>query len=241
LLVKQDANSALLTTATNALLDLNLEETNASRNADLDMLLEETNATHALIPTVLSVTLKTNANHARFLTYSMLMVLVSMIVKTELTRMLLTKNVLAAIKDAKDAKEKDNVHCALKDYYFTKVSASKDAQMDSLPLKLNALHAKTLTVRNAVNLLTIAMNASFPSKSSMQSVFLNALKELTKPKEDAENVILDVRNAKTTKLVLDARTNSTSTKENARLLALLAKFLLTENVFLAVTRTAKTA
>jgi hypothetical protein len=139
------------------------------------------------------------------------------------------------------AKEKDNAHNARKDYYFTKVSAFKNAQMDSLQLKLNALLVKTLTVRNAVKLLTIAMNANLPFKTSMLNVFLNALKELSFPKEDAENVILNARNVKTIKLVIDASLNSTSTTENARLLALTEKFLLTENVSLALTRTARTA
>jgi len=91
--VKPDANFALLTTATSALPDLNLEETNASRNADLDMLPEETNASHALIPTALSATLKTNAKLARFPTYSILMAAASMTAKTELTKTLSTKNV----------------------------------------------------------------------------------------------------------------------------------------------------
>jgi hypothetical protein len=239
--VNQDANFALLTIATNALPDLNLEETNASRNADLDMLLEETNASHALIPTALSATLKTNALPARYLIYSILMVVVSMTVKTELTKTSLTKDVSIARKDANFAKEKDNAHNALKDYYFTMVYASKNAPMVSLLLKLNALLAKTETVRNAVKLLTAVMNARFPFNSSMLNVFLNAPKELTYKREDAENVILNARNAKTTKLASDANLNSTSTTENARLLALVEKFLLTENVSLALTRTARTA
>jgi hypothetical protein len=113
--------------------------------------------------------------------------------------------------------------------------------MDSLLLKLNALLAKTKTVKIAVKLLTNARNASFPLITSMLNVFLNALKELIFPKEDAENVILNARNAKTTKLASDANLNSTSTTENARLLALVEKFLLTENVSLALTRTARTA
>jgi hypothetical protein len=122
--VNQDANFALLTTASSVVPDLNLEETNVSRNADLDILLKETNVPHALIPTVLSATLKTNAKPASLLTYSILMAVVLMTVKTELTKTLPTKNVSIAKKDANFAKEKDNAHNALKDYYFTTVSAS---------------------------------------------------------------------------------------------------------------------
>jgi hypothetical protein len=241
LLVKLDANFALLTTAINALRVLNLEETSASRNADLDMSQEEANVSHALIQTALYAILKTNAKPARLLTYLILMAVVSMIVKTELSKTLSTKNVSIAIKDAMFVKQKANAQYASKDYYFTMLYASRNVQMDSLLLKLNALLAKTKTVKIAVKLLTNARNASFPLITSMLNVFLNALKELIFPKEDAENVILNARNAKTTKLASDANLNSTSTTENARLLALVEKFLLTENVSLALTRTARTA
>jgi hypothetical protein len=236
-----DANFALLTTVTSAQEHLNLEETNASMNADLDTLPKEINVFLAMTLTALSATLKINAIHAKFHTYLILTTAALLIAETEPSKTLSTNNAFLAIKDAKFALEMDIAQNARKDYYLTVVYALQNAQMVTLLLKANVLLAKTRTVVNAEKTLTTAMNAMLLSPSIMLNAFLHALEVLTFQREDAENVILNARNAKTTKLASDANLNSTSTTENARLLALVEKFLLTENVSLALTRTARTA
>jgi len=128
--------------------------------------------------------------------------------ETEPTKTLPTKDALLVIKDAKFAQEKDNAQDARKDYYFTTVPAYKAALMASQLLKANVLLARTRTVLNAVKTLTTANFAKLLKLYLMLNAFLHARKEPTFLKEDAENVILNARNAKTTKLVLDARMNS---------------------------------
>jgi hypothetical protein len=141
----------------------------------------------------------------------------------------------------KFVQEKENAQDARKDYYFTKVSALLVALMASLLLKANVLLARTRTVLNAVKTLTTAKFVKPRQLYSILDVFLLALKELTYKREDAENVIQNARNAQLTKLVLDARLNSTLLTQNVELLALTEKYLLKVNVSPALIPTARTA
>jgi len=201
----------------------------------------ETNVFLAMTPTALPAALKTNAIPAKFLTYSILTAAVLLTAKREPIKILSTDNAFLATKDARFAQEKDNAQDARKDYYFTTVSAIMSAQMDSLLLKANVLLAKTRTVVDAVKTLKAVKFAELLSSSMILNVFLTAQMELTFQRQDAENVILNVRNAQVTTTVLDASLNSNSTTEDAILLAPTEKCLLTTNVSPALIRTARTA